>query len=228
VSAAAAPRETLALLVLAPPVRLAGRLRVLMQQRGYALLPGDGALPPDGFALLLRARDKASAWLHPDRPEALPDSFALLLSAELGARVTAVVHAPPVCAYEVCERGQRVEHLAARDAEILDSLASPHAAAVLAGTPLAERLAAAGLADAALDFTAASAVGRATTLRFAPANARKSADVLEIDPLVTCPVCGAPTALQTGRFGPFHGCVRFPDCRGRRTVAEAARLRASR
>ena len=52
-------------------------------------------------------------------------------------------------------------------------------------------------------------------------------EVLEIDPLVTCPVCGAPTAEQRGRFGAFFGCVRFPACRGRRTLAEAARLRAS-
>jgi hypothetical protein len=29
-----------------------------------------------------------------------------------------------------------------------------------------------------------------------------------------CPLCGAPTVPRTSRYGPFHGCSRYPMCRG--------------
>lgn len=29
-----------------------------------------------------------------------------------------------------------------------------------------------------------------------------------------CPQCGGPMKLRHGRFGPFLGCVRYPECRG--------------
>jgi hypothetical protein len=37
-----------------------------------------------------------------------------------------------------------------------------------------------------------------------------------------CPKCGQPTRLVTkGAFGPFHGCTKFPACKGtRRATAE--------
>lgn len=30
----------------------------------------------------------------------------------------------------------------------------------------------------------------------------------------SCPKCEAPTALRHGRFGPFLGCTKYPDCNG--------------
>ncbi|MFN4218257.1 MAG: type I DNA topoisomerase [Candidatus Bipolaricaulia bacterium] len=30
----------------------------------------------------------------------------------------------------------------------------------------------------------------------------------------TCPKCGAPMVQRRGRFGPFYGCSRYPDCDG--------------
>ncbi len=32
----------------------------------------------------------------------------------------------------------------------------------------------------------------------------------------TCPTCGGPMKLRTGKHGEFWGCVRYPDCRGTR------------
>lgn len=29
-----------------------------------------------------------------------------------------------------------------------------------------------------------------------------------------CPECGAASKLRSGRYGPFYGCARFPDCKG--------------
>jgi DNA topoisomerase-1 len=30
----------------------------------------------------------------------------------------------------------------------------------------------------------------------------------------TCPTCGSPMTLRHGRFGPFLGCSKYPDCKG--------------
>jgi DNA topoisomerase-3 len=36
-----------------------------------------------------------------------------------------------------------------------------------------------------------------------------------------CPKCGAPTRfIPEGKHGPFHGCTRYPDCRGTRGASE--------
>lgn len=36
-----------------------------------------------------------------------------------------------------------------------------------------------------------------------------------------CPKCGAPTHfIPEGKRGPFHGCTRFPVCRGTRGADE--------
>lgn len=59
-------------------------------------------------------------------------------------------------------------------------------------------------------------------------------DSLSIDPLVAeaylapepplsmrrdrpdscCPICGAPLANRSGKYGNFRGCMRYPDCKG--------------
>lgn len=198
---------------------------MLMQQRGYLLRPGDGPPPPDGFALRLCPEGRVGVWLHPDPPEAMPDALALLLSEALSARVTSVLRTEDVCAYEICERGRVIEKLAARGAELLEELTSPHATAVVAGAPLQARLEAAGLGAGFLGFAGSRAAPN-TVIVFAPARKKRPKETVEIDPLVTCPVCGEASALQRSRFGEFYSCVRFPECRGRRTLAEAKRLRS--
>ncbi|TNF27585.1 MAG: hypothetical protein EP329_19250 [Deltaproteobacteria bacterium] len=215
--------DRLALFVAAPPTRVGGRLRTLMQQRGYDMLKGTTP-PADGFALRVSAAGRDGAWLYPDPPDAIPDGTALLLSQALNTRVTTVLRTEVVTAYEVCDRGRVVEKLAARGAELLDEVASPHAAAVAGGGSLEALLTEAGLGQGFVPFDGEHA-GRSAVLVFGLAG-KKAGETLEIDPLVTCPECGEATVLRQGRFGEFYSCVRFPDCRGRRTLAEARRLRA--
>lgn len=33
-------------------------------------------------------------------------------------------------------------------------------------------------------------------------------------PSMQCADCGAPLVLRAGRYGPFYGCTRFPECLG--------------
>ncbi|MCT8394918.1 type I DNA topoisomerase [Weissella soli] len=35
-----------------------------------------------------------------------------------------------------------------------------------------------------------------------------------------CEVCGAPMLVKMGRYGKFHACSRFPDCRNTKTIVE--------
>lgn len=37
-----------------------------------------------------------------------------------------------------------------------------------------------------------------------------------------CPKCRAPMVEREGKFGRFHACTRYPDCRGTRPIEEAA------
>ena len=46
-------------------------------------------------------------------------------------------------------------------------------------------------------------------------------------PAPVCPLCHGPMVLRTARTGPapgrqFHGCSRFPACRGTRAMGSAA------
>lgn len=214
---AAPPTERLSLRVDAPAARLAARLRAYLLARGWVLAErGERAL--DGFELTLRAVERAVVWVLPSPPEAVPGELGAVLSQELGARVTTVLEAGEVCAYEVHERGRLVEKLATRGAEVLEDSGGPFGAQVGAGAALPALLMEAGLSAPDVG------VGRDITLVFRP-RVQAAAEAIEIDPLVTCPVCGAPTRLASGRFGPFYACVRYPECRGKRTVAEAKRLR---
>lgn len=31
---------------------------------------------------------------------------------------------------------------------------------------------------------------------------------------LVCPECGAKMVLKTSKYGPFYGCVRYPECDG--------------
>lgn len=33
-----------------------------------------------------------------------------------------------------------------------------------------------------------------------------------------CPYCGAPMVLRNGKYGPFYGCSRYPECYGTRNI----------
>lgn len=37
--------------------------------------------------------------------------------------------------------------------------------------------------------------------------------------VLSCPQCGHEMVRRTGTFGAFYGCSRFPECKGRRSVA---------
>lgn len=36
-----------------------------------------------------------------------------------------------------------------------------------------------------------------------------------------CPLCGGPTKLKNGRYGPFYGCLKWPECQGSRSHSAA-------
>jgi len=219
VSSTDAADERLELTVEGPAPRVAARLRAYLEARGLRLLPPRSEVPPEAFAIELIALDRRRTRLVVDPPGASPAELPAVLSQELLTRVTAVVASGEVCAYEAHERGRRVEKLAARGAEILDGEGSPHAHEVAAGRSLLELLVSLELAGGAPPGS------RSQLLRFCPTRRRPAGETIEVDPLVTCPRCDAPTQRMEGRFGAFHGCVRFPECRGRRTEAEARRLR---
>lgn len=42
----------------------------------------------------------------------------------------------------------------------------------------------------------------------------------------TCPECGAPMVQKRSRYGPFWACSRYPDCRGKRSMAGKSATRA--
>ncbi|MCA9513694.1 MAG: hypothetical protein KC635_02015, partial [Myxococcales bacterium] len=127
--------ERLSLYVEAPAARLAARLRAYLSARGW-VLAGRGERPLDGFELTLRSASRAAVWVLPSPPEAVPDELGAVLSQELAARVTTVLEAGDVCAYEVHERGRLLEKLAARGAEVLEDGGVEWQLRVAAGEPL--------------------------------------------------------------------------------------------
>lgn len=42
-----------------------------------------------------------------------------------------------------------------------------------------------------------------------------------------CPTCGSPLTLRHGRFGPFLGCSRYPDCKGIVNIPKKGELSAA-
>ena len=51
-----------------------------------------------------------------------------------------------------------------------------------------------------------------------------SADLAEIEgDTEYCPNCGRPMALKRGRFGTFHACTGYPDCKTTRAVGKEAK-----
>lgn len=41
-----------------------------------------------------------------------------------------------------------------------------------------------------------------------------------------CPICGAPMAARSGRYGEFYGCTNYPSCRGKRNIDNPNRERS--
>lgn len=39
-----------------------------------------------------------------------------------------------------------------------------------------------------------------------------------------CPICGSKMYAKKGRFGDFHGCSRYPDCKGVRGTDKQASI----
>lgn len=211
--------ETLALCVEAPAARLGARLRAWLGTQGWALLADGAELPLDGLTLTLTAVDRARTWVVADPPEATPEALAAFASQELRARVTTILVSGEVTACEVHEGGREIGRLVVRGAEVVELDGAAFEGVALDGAAARDALARAGLDPAGIE-------GRSMALRFAPVRRRAPAEVVEVDPLVTCPRCGAPTQRRASRFGAFYGCVRYPGCRGRRSEADAQEMRA--
>lgn len=215
----------LALHVASRPMLVAGRLRAHMQTRGYAPLGPGAEAAAECVTLVIASPDRVSAWVYPDHPDSVHDDLGRLLSQELQCRVTTIAVAGAVSAYEAAEGGRTVEKLAVNGTEVLEDDRSPLAEAVAGGADLPSLLRARGLG--AFDEPPDP---RALVLRFVLKGqpARRSEPEIEVDPLLSCPQCGSAMRLAQSRYGPFYGCLRHPDCRGRLSVKQAESQRASR
>ena len=205
---------TLALYVPSKPVLIAARLKAAFEKRGMQVLARAAETPLSGFRIAIVPSGPDAAWLHTDVPDALPDELGRLLSQELRVRVTCVGAAESLVAIEIAEAGRMTGAATERDGKLLDSTGD------LVGVGgLVDHLVAAGLSDYARSFEAALAAPRALVLGLLP----KAGDgeVIEIDPTLSCPICGEAMRHATGPHGSFFGCVRFPTCRGRLTEKQA-------
>jgi hypothetical protein len=51
------------------------------------------------------------------------------------------------------------------------------------------------------------------------AGAGESEDTAEaITPPPSCPQCGGPMRMRTGRYGNFWSCIKYPECKGTRNI----------
>ena len=208
-------------------IRVASRLRTAMEAQGFGALDPGARPHPQEFGFVLRpTADRSLTCIHPEFAESVPETLTMRLSAELRCRVTSVVRAGPITAYEVWEAGERSEKLAVQDDKILEEASSPYSEEVRRGANLAALLEAAGLDGVERSFgDAKQGSGRPMLLRFAPLGRSSAAEEIEIDPLLTCPLCKSPMRVVSGAFGAFYGCVRFPGCRGRLTEKQARTAR---
>ena len=206
-------------------ILVASRLRITMEQRGWLTLPPRTPAPPDGFTLIVRPLSPAACAVHPDHTEAIPDELGRRLSQELRCRVTAVARVGTVCAYEVSEGGNVVEKLAVDGDRVLENVGSTLADEVAGGAALPDLLLARGLDGLTVTTEEAATTRRAVALGFVPRPGRGDGAVIEIDPTLSCPKCGAAMRKMEGKFGAFYGCVSFPECRGRLTDKQATAQR---
>ena len=207
------------------PINVAARLRVHLERMGFVALQKGAPAAPDGIRVALVAAGPAACWIPPDHADAVPESLGRILSQDLRCRVTSVGRIEDVVVYEVADGGQVVEKLAVSGNRVLESAGSPHEAAVIAGAALEDRLREDGLEGLGRTFEQALTERRTMVLAFAARSA--AGDAIEIDPLLACPSCGSAMRQLSGAYGPFYGCVRFPDCRGRLTVKQADAQRAA-
>ena len=204
---------------------MASRLRVLLGQRGFLALPPRTSAPLDGIAVVIRLTGPATCCIHSVHPEALPDELGGMLSEALRCRTTTLLATDVLTAYEAAEQGRSVEKLVARGNEILEEEGSSYVPLVTDGRPLLDCLRSDGMDGLDFSFEQAATTPRALCLAFAPKPGGKDQEVIEIDPLLSCPSCGEAMRAIDGGFGRFYGCVRYPDCRGRLTEKQAEQQR---
>ena len=214
----------LSLFIESRPMLVAGNLRRLFEQRGFLALPGGKQAPETGFTLAIAASGGTACWLIPDIIDAVPDLLGQLLSEALQCRVTTVATVSTIQAYEICDRGRPVEKLAIDGGNVLDELDSPHRDAAVSGRSIVDCLETSGLAGATQLYEDIAREKRTIRLSFAPRE-RAGTEAIEIDPTLSCPLCSSAMRKNTGRYGVFWGCVRFPVCRGRLTEKQAAAVR---
>jgi hypothetical protein len=206
------------------PMLVAGQLRRFFEQRGFIALPGGKSAPDTGFTVAITPIDRTACWLIPDIIDAVPEELGQLLSELLQCRVTSVAVLGSIQAYEISDRGRPQEKLAVDGDNVLDDLNSPYHSEVIAGETIATCLERSGLVGALQTYSDAIENKRTLRLSFAPKE-RIGMESIEIDPTLSCPLCGSAMRKNTGRYGVFWGCVRFPACRGRLTEKQAAASR---
>ena len=82
--------------------------------------------------------------------------------------------------------------------------------------------------DAAVVEHMAKFAGVPGLVREAQKKEEKNELLLNLEPLLArhmskpiCPKCGGPTALRTGKLGPFYGCSKYPTCDGIMNIPRA-------
>ncbi|MFT7579963.1 MAG: hypothetical protein ACI9MR_001630 [Myxococcota bacterium] len=211
----------------APPPRVAAALRRHLEQGGFRLLRlAPGTEPAaDALVCILAQGDARTTWLHLDPYDAVPEGLSRILSEVLRCEVTAIAHQDDLVVTETAAGGNVVSLLAVRDKTVLEESRSPYSERFAEGETLQTQLAEAGYGEAFRPLDAIRA-GRASTLAFRLLS-RPDAEVVEIDPGLSCPECGQAMQKRTGRWGDFYGCIRFPDCRGKLTDAQATAQRTA-
>ena len=217
-------RQQLSFYIESRSMLVAGTLRRVFEQRGFIALPGGRPAPVTGFTLAISTAGPAACWLMPDLVEAVPDELGELLSSALQCRVTSIASVGSIQAYAVSSGGRILEKLAVDGTTVLDDFDSPHRAAVLAGGTIIECLEGTGLHAANRTYDDIASAKRTLKLSFAPKE-RSGVEAIEIDPTISCPVCDSAMRKNSGRYGVFWGCVRYPECRGRLSEKQAMAAR---
>ena len=209
---------SLSMHVRAKPLQVASALRRFMSMRGYSVLPprGDEVAAVE-FRLVPPGTSGLTA-VFAEPPDQIDEVLASTLSQSLRTLVFSLVRGGDVFALQSWNGGHPLERVGVVRGQLVEGEPGELASAILAG----EEQSVLDARGIELDHPDA----RAIVVGFAQA-ARPGRTALVVDPLLSCPRCGSPMAERKGRFGAFFGCLRFPQCDGKLSSAEADAQRKS-
>jgi hypothetical protein len=214
----------LTLHVKARPMRIAGALRRYMDMRGFApVAPGSGDVPAIAFTLFPPGESGLVA-IRPQPPEQIEDHLGAYLSQELRSTCFAVVTGADLVAVRRWTAGNLEDRFGFVAGNVTEPCDADWAEAIALGRPADAVLAELGLTH----LDGEGDTRRAIEAGFAPRTRAGGGAVLDVDPLLSCPECGAPMVSRTSARGTFFGCSTFPACNGTLSAAAAAKLRAQR